>query len=404
VTSSAARGSGSTVKLRCVRGKQRGRIFEIKGGALIGRSHIADFPIDDPSVSRRHAEIRFSEYGPSLVDLGSANGTRVNGRLIGGPRTLKVGDRVQFGSAPCLFELYVPRHPLRRRTLLLAGCALLLASTIAGVGIRALLPRRRTLELRPAVANPTFAGPEPRNCGPRAEDARGCLSPPTPEAAPSRKLTEGGAQAWPPAEAREAFLEDLAQQREEPEVAALERYWDGHAGEARSRLRALAARTGAPDWPEELTALQQEISAAEHLFKQGEGQIAVGSPEAAKAPFLKVLEHDRRLLGDLADRYPSYYRRKIQEDMARSSYAKGRQWVERRNHRKACRSWKVGFDFYKGNADLNKAVASCSRRAAEALRKVRKCEQLLEVLDFAVDGDGLARKIEQMRINLQCRV
>jgi len=35
---------------------------------------------------------------------------------------------------------------------------------------------------------------------------------------------------------------------------------------------------------------------------------------------------------------------------------------------------------------------------------VRKCEQLLEVLDFAVDGDGLARKIEQMRINLQCRV
>ncbi|HME92529.1 MAG TPA: FHA domain-containing protein, partial [Myxococcaceae bacterium] len=199
--------------------------------------------------------------------------------------------------------------------------------------------------------------------------------------------------------------EELAQRNEEPEVAAaLEKYWAGRAGEARSRLKAFAARPVALDSAEEVRALRQEISAAEQLFKQGEGQIAAGSPEAAKGPFLKVLEHDRRLLDDLADRYPSYYRRKIQEDMARSSYARGRQWVERRNHRKACRAWKVGFDFYKGNADLNKAVATCSRRAADVLRKVRKCEQLHEVMDFAVDGDGLAGKIEQMRIKLQCRV
>jgi len=109
------------------------------------------------------------------------------------------------------------------------------------------------------------------------------------------------------------------------------------------------------------------------------------------------------LLEGLGDRYPSFYRRKIQEDMARNCYAKGREWLERRNQRKACRVWKLGFEFYKGNADLNKAVASCSRRGAEALRKVRGCEQLLEVLDFAVDGDGLAPKIDEMRTGLRCR-
>ena len=400
MTSQAPGATGSSIRLRCVRGAQRGRIFELRDGVLIGRSQNADFPIDDPSVSRRHAEIRSSERGVSLVDLGSANGTRVNGRLIQGRQTVKVGDRLQFGSAPCLFELYAPKRRQRRRALLLAGCASLLALAITGIGVRALSPHRRVPELR-AGATPSSE----RNCTPKAGEAQDCESPLTQPASPSPRLTEGGAETLRTAEAREAFLDDLAQQREEPGLAvALESYWEGRAGEARSRLKAFAARAEAQDWAEELADLQQEIFAAEQLFKQGEGQLAAGSPEAAKALFEKVLERDRRLLGDLADRYPSYYRRKIQEDMALSSYAKGRRWVERRNYRRACRSWKVGFDFYKGNADLNKAVASCSRRAAEALRKVRKCEQLLEVLDFAVDGDGLARKIEQMRIRLQCRV
>jgi hypothetical protein len=394
-TSSTSRATGSSVRLRCVRGKQRGRIFELQDGALIGRSQAADFPIDDPSVSRRHAEIHSSEREPSVEDLGSANGTRVNGRWIKGRQTLKLGDRLQFGFVPSVFELVAPKPCPTRRTLPMAGCALLLGLAIAGAGIRAFLARRRTPELRAAVA--AISKPD-------GGAARELVSP-TVEAAPKRAGADGEAQTLSPSEARAAFLEDLAQRNEESEVvAALESYWDGRAAEARSRLKRLAARADARDPPEQLSALQDEISAAERLFKQGERQIAAGSPEAAKALFLKVLDSDRRLLNDLADRYPSYYRRKIQEDMARSSYAKGRRWIDRRNHRKACRAWKLGFEFYKGNADLNRAVALCSRRAAEALRKVRKCEQLLEVVDFAVDGDGLTGKIEQMRINLQCRV
>ena len=53
--------------------------------------------IDEPFVSSTHA--RFSLQGPALVleDLGSTNGTLVNGKLIDQPVTLRDGDEVQIG-------------------------------------------------------------------------------------------------------------------------------------------------------------------------------------------------------------------------------------------------------------------------------------------------------------------
>jgi pSer/pThr/pTyr-binding forkhead associated (FHA) protein len=55
-------------------------------GLVIGRGTRADLRIDDPGVSRRHAEFRV-QRGPSgvlvsVVDLGSTNGTLVNGRRV----------------------------------------------------------------------------------------------------------------------------------------------------------------------------------------------------------------------------------------------------------------------------------------------------------------------------------
>jgi len=51
------------------------------------------------SVSRRHAELTRGEDGWLLSDLGSHNGTRINGWLVREPVPLRPGDKVQFGSA-----------------------------------------------------------------------------------------------------------------------------------------------------------------------------------------------------------------------------------------------------------------------------------------------------------------
>jgi hypothetical protein len=74
-------------------------------GAVIGRSREADVVVDDPNVSRRHAEVRPSGGSWIVRDLGSTNGVKVNGRRIQGPQSLKPGDEIVLGTARVTFEL-----------------------------------------------------------------------------------------------------------------------------------------------------------------------------------------------------------------------------------------------------------------------------------------------------------
>lgn len=75
----------------------RGLHVDILGPVVVGRSPSSDIVVDEPYVSATHA--RFTLQGPALVleDLGSTNGTMVNGHLIGQPVTLRDGDEVQIG-------------------------------------------------------------------------------------------------------------------------------------------------------------------------------------------------------------------------------------------------------------------------------------------------------------------
>ena len=75
------------------------------GGATLGRSREADVIVDDPNVSRRHAEVRPSGGSWIVRDLGSTNGVKVNGRRIQGPQSLKRGDVIELGTARVTFEL-----------------------------------------------------------------------------------------------------------------------------------------------------------------------------------------------------------------------------------------------------------------------------------------------------------
>src|SRR5689334_10026102 len=63
---------------------------------VVGRAIDADAIVPDVAVSRRHAEIQVSDGDVRIVDLGSANGTRVNGGRIK-EAFLTPGDTVQFG-------------------------------------------------------------------------------------------------------------------------------------------------------------------------------------------------------------------------------------------------------------------------------------------------------------------
>src|ERR671915_386276 len=75
------------------------------GGAVLGRSRDADIVVDDPNVSRKHAEVRPSGGSWIVRDLGSTNGVKVNGRRIQGPQSLKRGDVIELGTARVTFEL-----------------------------------------------------------------------------------------------------------------------------------------------------------------------------------------------------------------------------------------------------------------------------------------------------------
>ena len=75
----------------------RGLHVDILGPVVSGRSPSSDIVIDEPYVSASHA--RFTIQGPALVleDLGSTNGTMVNGHIIEQPVTLRDTDEVQVG-------------------------------------------------------------------------------------------------------------------------------------------------------------------------------------------------------------------------------------------------------------------------------------------------------------------
>jgi hypothetical protein len=74
-------------------------------GATLGRSRECEIVVEDPNVSRQHAELRPRGGAWVISDLGSTNGTRVNGRTINGPEVVQPGDEIEIGSSLITFEL-----------------------------------------------------------------------------------------------------------------------------------------------------------------------------------------------------------------------------------------------------------------------------------------------------------
>lgn len=80
------------------------RIVDLDDRTVIGRSSGVDLVLELDAVSRRHAEVHRSDAGFVVTDLGSRNGTLVNGRRIAAPTILRAGDVIRISSAELVFH------------------------------------------------------------------------------------------------------------------------------------------------------------------------------------------------------------------------------------------------------------------------------------------------------------
>ena len=91
-----------------------GRRYPVAGDVVIGRLG-ADITFDDPLVSRRHATVRPLRDGLEIEDLGSVNGTRVNGAQVEGTQRLANGDVVAIGRVVLEVRLGLADHACTRQ-------------------------------------------------------------------------------------------------------------------------------------------------------------------------------------------------------------------------------------------------------------------------------------------------
>jgi FHA domain len=99
-------GAHGTPKLRVhsAAGLRAGAAYDLSQGALLGRGEGADIRLEDTFASSRHARLVPQGDVMVLEDLGSTNGTYLNGEPLRGPQPLHVGDSIRIGDSEFTFE------------------------------------------------------------------------------------------------------------------------------------------------------------------------------------------------------------------------------------------------------------------------------------------------------------
>ena len=99
-------GAHGTPKLRVhtAAGLRAGSAYDLSQGALLGRGDSADIRLEDTFASAQHARLVPQGEVIVLEDLGSTNGTFLNGEPLRGPQPLHVGDSIRIGDSQFTFE------------------------------------------------------------------------------------------------------------------------------------------------------------------------------------------------------------------------------------------------------------------------------------------------------------
>lgn len=101
----AAEEQPALLRLHVQEGPQAGKVLEKKGATSlrVGRTTRSPFYIKDSAISEAHAEVAWRDGAWHLRDLGSTNGTSVNGKALEGEPSdwvaLKDGDLLKFGTS-----------------------------------------------------------------------------------------------------------------------------------------------------------------------------------------------------------------------------------------------------------------------------------------------------------------
>ena len=85
-------------------GHNPGTSFDVGAGATLGRSDSADINVDDPFASSAHARIFQRGDYMYLEDMGSTNGTYLNGRQVRTAERLKVADTIRIGDTEYRYQ------------------------------------------------------------------------------------------------------------------------------------------------------------------------------------------------------------------------------------------------------------------------------------------------------------
>ena len=85
-------------------GHQPGAVFDVGRGATMGRSDNAEIRVDDPFASSAHARIFPRSEFMYVEDMGSTNGTYLNGRQVKAAERLKVADVIRIGDSEYRYE------------------------------------------------------------------------------------------------------------------------------------------------------------------------------------------------------------------------------------------------------------------------------------------------------------
>jgi FHA domain len=92
------------LRVRTAAGLPAGAAYDLSEGALLGRGDAADIRLEDTFASARHARLVPEGDVVVLEDMGSTNGTFLNGEPLRGPQPLHVGDSIRIGDSEFTFE------------------------------------------------------------------------------------------------------------------------------------------------------------------------------------------------------------------------------------------------------------------------------------------------------------
>jgi predicted component of type VI protein secretion system len=168
---------------------QRFDLGEAAGDVVIGRSSECQWAIPSSGVSRKHARVSRQGMDVTIEDLGSSNGTFVNGERLGAPRVLCDQDLVRLGSVEIRFLAAKPE----------AAADATIAATPSAAPPPAATPTT-PISLPPITREPP--PPSERSAG--TGSTTRSVAPPPPSAAPTPPPSPVAADvAPPPAASRE---------------------------------------------------------------------------------------------------------------------------------------------------------------------------------------------------------